>query len=221
MKPERRYVDLSDLEFRADDEGGDPIVSGHAAVFDQLSEDLGGFREKIAKGAFKRALREKADVVLLVNHEGLPLARTSAKTLSLKEDAEGLRFEATLDGSDPDVQRIVPKMKRGDLTKMSFAFRTIKDRWENDAEGKTTTRTLLDVQPLDVSLVTFPAYPQTDASVRADLEGAGVLELVYRHLPTAAAERSPAGAGSGDEGAERGPSLSLARARLELAEKTA
>jgi HK97 family phage prohead protease len=143
-------------------------ISGHAAVFNRLSDSLGFFREKIQPGAFADCLRRKPDVRLLINHEGLPLARTKSGTLTLREDNEGLFFEAAVDESDPDIQRIVPKMQRGDLSQMSIGFYVISDSWE--VTGKTHIRTLQEVDLFDVSLVTYPAYPQTSATIRGAQE---------------------------------------------------
>ena len=157
------------LELRADE--NEKKLKGYAAVFDKLSENLGGFREKIAKGAFAKTI-EKADVRLLINHEGLPLARTKSHTLALAEDNEGLRFEADLDLSDPDVQRIIPKLKRKDLNQMSFGFYTVSDKWEHPSEKSTkeSIRTLLEVDLYDISIVTYPAYPQTSVNIRSTKE---------------------------------------------------
>ncbi|MCZ8310939.1 MAG: HK97 family phage prohead protease [Magnetospirillum sp.] len=152
------------LETRADKA---PMLRGHAALFDTLSEDLGGFREKIARGAFAEAVG-RDDVRFLVNHEGLPLARTASKTLRLAEDARGLAFEADLDPADPDVARLMPKIARGDLTQMSFAFHVMPDGqdWGQDTDG-TVVRTVKKVRLSDVSVVTFPAYTATDVARRS------------------------------------------------------
>jgi HK97 family phage prohead protease len=169
MKPEKEVRLIAAPNLRVDVSGGkSPRVSGHAAVFDSMSEDL-GFREVVRPGAFKRSLERGADVVLLVNHDGLPLARTRSGTLKLSEDKRGLYFEATLDPSDPDVQQIVPKLNRGDLSQMSFAFRVPKggDSWRT--EGGTEVRELIevDIDHGDVSLVTHPAYVSTDVALRS------------------------------------------------------
>lgn len=162
---ERRafVVDGLQIETR---EGGAPRLRGHAAVFHQLSEDLGGFREQILPGAFAEAL-QKDDVRLLINHDGLPLARTASKTLELSEDARGLAFAADLEPADPDVQRLLPKLKRGDLSQMSFAFaiRPGGQDWAKDDHGQIV-RTLKRLRLFGVSVVTYPAYPQTDVGLR-------------------------------------------------------
>ncbi len=153
-------------EVRMEGEGTpNPKIVGHAAVFNSFSDDLGGFREIIRPGCFTRCLANNPDVRFLINHTGEPLARTKSGTLRLMEDQRGLRFEATLDGSDPDVQRIIPKLKRGDMNNCSFAFSTVKDNWRTEDGGDI--RELHDADVHDCSLVTYPAYPAADAALRS------------------------------------------------------
>lgn len=152
-------------EFRVD-QGNDmpPKISGHAAVFDQLSEDLGGFRERIAAGAFAKTL-QSADVRALFNHDpNFVLGRNKSGTLRLKEDITGLAIE--IDPPDTQLAKdLMISMKRGDISQMSFGFRTNLDKWQKiDGEW---TRTLLEVELFDVSPVTYPAYTQTDVAVRS------------------------------------------------------
>lgn len=139
-------------------------VSGYAAVFNQETNIAGMFREVIAPGAFKNALT-RDDVVFLINHDGLPLARTRSGTLALSEDGRGLKMETMLIATDPDVERIVPKMQRGDLDKMSFAFRAIKQEW--DDSGDIPLRTIIEAELFDVSIVTDPAYQGTEIGLRS------------------------------------------------------
>lgn len=150
-------------EIRADDDGA-IRVSGHAAVFNQEADIAGLFREVIAPGAFREAIG-RDDVVFLVNHDGLPLARTRSGTLTLTEDDIGLRMETELDADDPDVRGIVPKMQRGDLDKMSFAFRPTRQEW--DDSGEIPVRTIHEASLSDVSVVTNPAYEGTDIGLRS------------------------------------------------------
>tara|TARA_R100001086_G_scaffold236618_1_gene160182 strand:- start:1019 stop:1570 length:552 start_codon:yes stop_codon:yes gene_type:complete len=139
-------------------------VEGYAAVFGQ-EVDIGGyFREVIQKGAFSEAIG-RDDVVFLVNHEGLPLARTRSGTLVLEEDDHGLKINSTLDPDDPDVKAISGKMKRGDLDKMSFAFFADVDEW--DETGDTPLRTIKRASLVDVSIVTTPAYDGTEIALRS------------------------------------------------------
>ena len=158
------------IERRAD--GGDDLtLTGTAAVFDQWA-DLGMFRERIAQGAFSKAL-PTSDVRLLVNHEGLPLARTSSGTMTLKETKDGLELRASLDPSDPDVRAIVPKIERGDLSQFSFAFSLAKD----GQEWKGDDRTLTEFKEIfDVSLVTFPAYEQTKVAALRSVQNRELLK---------------------------------------------
>ena len=152
------------VETRSED--NKPVLRGHAAVFNQLSEDLGGFREQVAPGAFADAISTD-DVRFLINHEGLPLARNVSKTLLLSEAARGLAIEALIDEEDADWQRLLRKIARGDINQMSFAFsvRPGGQDWAKNDDG-IVVRTLKRVRLYDVSAVTFPAYPQTDIAVR-------------------------------------------------------
>lgn len=152
------------FEIRETEDGGIK-VSGYAAVFGERTDIGGWFTEEIAPGAFSDAIG-RDDVVFLINHEGLPLARTRSGTLKLEEDKRGLRMETELDGDDPDVRSIVGKMKRGDLDKMSFAFIATRQEWDDTKEP--SHRTILEAELRDVSIVTFPAYEGTDIGLRAD-----------------------------------------------------
>lgn len=140
-------------------------VAGYAAVFDSLSQDLGGFKEKISRGAFQSSIG--GDIRALWNHDSAaPLGRVSAGTLRLTEDERGLAFE--LDMPDTTLGRDLSALiARGDVNQMSFGFRVPKggDTWEEN--GGALVRTLTNVDLLEVSLVTFPAYPATEAALRS------------------------------------------------------
>lgn len=146
--------------------GTDVRLVGYASVFSQ-PYDMGSFREQVAPGAFTTTLEGNPDVRLLVDHDGQPLARTKSGTLKLSQDSRGLRVEAHLDPTDPDVQRLMPKMRRGDLDQMSFAFRVPAggDSWSEDYSVRTI-RTV-DLQGGDVSVVTYPASPTTSVQLEA------------------------------------------------------
>jgi HK97 family phage prohead protease len=176
--PELRSYRLSDIEFREPDQTGDGQFTfiGHAAVFELLSLPLydwwfGEFREKIAPGAFTNVLARDPDVHLVYVHDmASAMARTRSKTLELSQDPRGLRAYARLDPTDPDVQRVAPKMRRGDVDQMSFAFTVARDEWLIENEGtpdEVVTRTIHEVGELyDVSIVPQGAFPQTDGSLR-------------------------------------------------------
>ncbi|MEJ0015704.1 MAG: HK97 family phage prohead protease [Acetobacteraceae bacterium] len=158
--PERRPGVLREIR----EAEGSVHVAGHPAVFNQVADIGGWFREKIMPGAFARAIRED-DVPFLIEHAGLPLARNTSGTLALAEDGQGLAMDARLDGSDPDVQRIVPKMQRGDLNKMSFGFLATRQEW--DETGEIPLRIIHECRLFDVSIVTMPAYAGTDIGLRS------------------------------------------------------
>lgn len=135
---------------------------GYAAKFNSRSENLGGFYEVIEPGAFARSLKSRNDVKLLVNHDtGRVLASSRAKTLRLYEDSVGLRVEADLPNTT-DGRDMAELLKRGDLSSMSFGFNVIKDAWNSEGD----MRTLKSVRLFEVSIVAFPAYQATEASVR-------------------------------------------------------
>jgi len=164
---ESRRIAFSNMEVRASDDGTKLV--GYAAVFDSPSEPL-PWTEFVKRGAFAKTLNDGADVRLLIDHEGVPLARTTSGTLTLREDDRGLLVESELDPMNPDAARLISALRRGDISQMSFAFRTIKDSWNTDR----SVRELREVQLFDVSVVTFPAYESTVAELRARNEGATI-----------------------------------------------
>ena len=164
---ETRSIAYTNLELRALDDGN--TLVGYAAVFDSPSEPM-PYTEYVRRGAFAKTLNDGADVRLLIDHEGVPLARTKSGTLSLEEDERGLRVEAELDPENPDAARVLSAMRRGDLSQMSFAFKTVKDSYNEDR----SVRELKEVKLFDVSIVTFPAYEDTVAELRTRNETATV-----------------------------------------------
>lgn len=184
MRRETRVFELDTSSLRSD--GQSPgIFEGHAAVFGVLSEQLWGFRERIAPTAFDRALTGDHDVRFLINHNPdllLARSRNGMGTLALGKDETGLHVRAEL----PDTsfaRDLAESMRRGDIDQMSFGFRVLKESWAEeeveteDGPQRVNVRTLEDVELIDVSVVTFPAYPQTDAG----------LERAYRYLAVAPA----------------------------------
>lgn len=156
------------IELRQAGEGDDGpgTLAGHAALFDSLSLDLGGFREKISPGAFAESLEDGDDVRALFNHDpNIVLGRNVSGTLRLEEDDKGLAYEIDL----PDTQAardLAISVERGDVSQNSFGFMTLEDDWERDKEGNVT-RTLEKVALFDISPVTYPAYPDTDLALRS------------------------------------------------------
>jgi uncharacterized protein len=159
-QPEVR-VNTTDFEVRA--EGDGMSFTGYASVFNSPSEDLGGFIEYVAPGAFRRSLQSRNEVKLLWNHDaGEPLASLRGGTMQLVEDERGLKVTAQL----PNTTRgrdVAELLRTKVIDSMSFGFNVIKDSWSPD--GKT--RTLESVRLFEASIVSFAAYPATTATVRS------------------------------------------------------
>jgi len=159
-KPEVRTNSV-DFEVRA--EGDGMTFTGYASVFNSPSQDLGGFIEYVAPGAFKRSLQSRNEVKLLWNHDaGEPLASLRGGTMSLTEDEYGLKVSAKL----PQTSRgrdVAELLRTKVIDSMSFGFNVIKDTWSRDGQ----TRTLDSVRLFEVSVVSFPAYEATTATVRS------------------------------------------------------
>jgi len=173
MTKKKKLVNTSEIEMRSYpielrvDEEKNKIV-GYAAVFNQLSEDLGGFREKINKGTFKESI-EKDDIVATRNHNNnFLLGRNKSGTLILSEDKKGLKME--IDPPDTTYAKdLIVSMERGDINQCSFAFRTLDDVW-NSKDKNNIIRTLKKATLRDVAIVTGPGYPQTKAQYRSTEE---------------------------------------------------
>lgn len=164
MDLERRTYAAA-IELR--EEGGKPHIVGHAAVFNSLSLDLGGFKEQIFPGAFAEAI-QRDDVRGLFNHDSnWILGRNLAKTLTLTEDARGLAIDIIAPETQLIRDLVLEPIRRGDISQMSFGFsvRPGGQDWAQD-DGGNIVRTLKNVRLFDVSPVTFPAYPQTDVALR-------------------------------------------------------
>ena len=165
---------ISDLQIRQQEDGSKGrTITGYAAKFDTWSEPIyGWFVEKIARGAFEKT--DMSDVIMVFNHDisGV-LARTTSGTLKLSVDETGLRFEFeapdTTLGND-----MLELVRRGDISKCSFKFVVETDEWryaDDNNKLEYDERTVKAIARLyDVSLVTYPAYKDTEASVREHLE---------------------------------------------------
>jgi len=183
MKREQRTFEMEEFRAIAEESDKVPRITGYAAVFNKWSEDLGGFKEKIAQGAFRKTL-QTADVRALFNHDpNYVLGRTSAKTLELEENNTGLRVSITPPGTQWANDLLV-SINRGDVNQMSFGFRVIDDEWQDKPSG--IQRVIREVDLFDVSAVTFPAYPQTSVQLRDMLHSEGIdldalTQVMIRH----------------------------------------
>ena len=162
---EVRTFEVQNLELRM--EGDNATVVGYGAVFNSESNDLGGFYEYISPGAFDGRLED--DVRFLINHDGLPLARTINNTLRLSVDEKGLRYEADLNTKVSTANDLIELLKDGTISQSSFAFTVEDDSWRSE-DGKNI-RTINKVSRLfDISSVTFPAYNQAGSYALRSME---------------------------------------------------
>lgn len=170
---EKRSAPIAAGKMSVEERDGNKTISGYAAVFYRADSEGTEYPlwkdtlERISPGAFDRAISEKQDVRALFNHDsGMVLGRLSAGTMSLGVDDKGLRYSLPIDPQDPDHQRVAAKLNRGDITGSSFGFRVTGEEWRED--GDTTIRTITDLDLIEVSPVTFPAYTDTSANTRCD-----------------------------------------------------
>jgi HK97 family phage prohead protease len=164
-KMETRIFEVDSLEVREEADG--MHLEGYAALFNSRSENLGGFTETIAPGAFRASLKSRNDIKMLWNHDtGAVLGSTRAGTLTLTEDERGLRVSAVLPNTSHgrDARELI---SRGDVTGFSFGF-SMPARGGDEWNSEGTERVLKSVRLFEVSLTPFPAYQQTNgtASVR-------------------------------------------------------
>lgn len=164
MQIERREYD-GEFQLRAIDGAKPGSISGYAAVFNKLSEDLGGFREQIAPGAFDGAIKD-ADIRVFWNHNSsAPLGRTRAGTAKVATDMNGLHFEVEL----PDTsyaRDLWASVERGDVSGASIGFFMGEDSW-SQRDGDAIVRTIINVSRLiEASVVSIPAYPDAEVAIQ-------------------------------------------------------
>lgn len=153
------------VEIRAAEDGGEFGLEGYAALWDVEYDVFGGppfgWTEVVRKEALTSPLAGEPDIRFLIDHAGIPLARTRSGTLTATSDDVGFRsLIPSLDVANPDVQRVRSAVDRGDIDQMSWAFRVGKEgqKWNDDL----TYREIVGVQTVyDQSIVTFPANPAT------------------------------------------------------------
>lgn len=169
MERERRTIALP-VELRTEDDR--PRLSGYAAVFGEVTEIAGLFKERIAPGAFADAVT-RDDVRALFNHDAnFVIGRTAAGTLRLVEDDRGLRYDV----DPPETQwarDLMVSVGRGDVSQSSFAFEVTEEEWDYGKRGEMPVRTISKVKLYDVSPVTYPAYEGTTVSARSVESAAG------------------------------------------------
>lgn len=148
-------------------------LRGYAIVYNSLSEPLYGdlFRERINKGAFTKSLLENDQVCLWGHDTRYVLGRKSSGTLILREDDKGLYFEVSLPNTTW-ARDLKESVDRGDIKQMSFGFKVVRENWIDNKETlKEYGMPIREVEEItlhEISLVTFPAYPQTNVRHKGD-----------------------------------------------------
>jgi HK97 family phage prohead protease len=163
-----RSEELRYCEFRAADDPDGRTLEGYAAVFNawtNIRDAAGTYKEQIAPGAFKRSLGTLTPK-LQFDHGQHPLIGSIpiGQFTVLREDRNGLFVRARL-SDNWMVQPVRDAISDGGITGMSFRFRVIKDDWGTDGDGET--RTIQEVELMELGPVVFPAYQQTSVAVRA------------------------------------------------------
>lgn len=195
---EIRTASLGGFEYRAG--AGVGGMTGYASVFSKLSQNLGGFVERVEPGAFDKSLADAVPVMARYNHDdNYLLGTTEGGTLALEVDGTGLRYDIAELPNTSAGRDVAELARRGDLRYSSFAFRVMVDDWDVTEQG-FPLRILRSVQLVDVAPVNNPAYRDTTTGLRslADRIGADVghmpgLEEIRARLT------SPAGAGGQPE----------------------
>lgn len=171
IERETRSLDLTASEIRMEtSEDGRPVIRGIAVRYGSLSAPLKDskgrpFRERFQAGAFSRALATGADVRGLVNHnKDLVLGRTTAGTMKLVDGPDALRYEI-FPPTSAIAEHYVESINRGDMSGSSFRFYKIRDAWSG--AGEATVRDVLEADIDDVSVVTYPAYLDSEAAIRS------------------------------------------------------
>ena len=161
-KKEIRTFDITNLSTRDVTENNSRIVTGYAAVFNSRTLLWEGLEEVISPGAFSKAL-SNSDVRCLFDHDwGKVLGRTKSGTLRLEEDERGLKFEVELPNTT-DANNLIESMSRGDIDQCSFGFIPTEETWDYNTDP--VLRTVNEVELFEVSIVSLPAYQDTEAAL--------------------------------------------------------
>ena len=178
---ERRFTSVP-VEIRAGS-SDKRTIGGYAAKFDRMSQNLGGFVERIAPGFFNKSRGDGwPGVIARYNHDdNMVLGTTGGGTLRLSVDEIGLAYEADVPVARADVYELI---QRGDVRQSSFAFIPFEDDWSTSDQG-FPLRTLISGRLMDVAPVNTPAYEDTSVGLRS-IDGA--LESLARKFEADVAE---------------------------------
>lgn len=161
---------FDELRAEAAEVDGAPVLRGYAVKYGARSKPIPlgngrSFVEEFRAGAFADYLQAGNDVVALFNHDsGKPLARLSAGTLKIEDRSDGLYYEIMLPSTSYAAD-LMESVKRGDVRGSSFRF--VKQADELHREEKQIVRVVTRATLVEVSPVTFPAYPSSSVEARA------------------------------------------------------
>jgi len=141
---------------------GKPVVFNNTTVIYEF--DGVQYKEIIDSKAFDGC--DISDVVLNIDHEGKPAAKTKNGTLTLEVKSDGVYMEADLSKNETG-RELFEDIQNRFYEAMSFAFTVAEESYDR----LTRTRTILKIKKcFDVSAVTFPAYANTSISQRSFFE---------------------------------------------------
>lgn len=162
-KRELRTIDITNLKTRDAINDQPAIISGYAAVFNSKTSIGDYFEEIIMPGAFSRSIATNSDIRALFNHDwNNVLGRTKSGTLRLSEDDRGLKFEVELPNTSL-ARDLAESMARGDINQCSFGFFATEETWDYSVEP--VLRTIHEVELFEISVVSIPAYDDTEVAL--------------------------------------------------------
>ncbi len=162
MQIEQRYIKLP-LEVREEGEGK-KMIAGRGVPYGEQSEDM-GFTEVIEGGAFDESLKTRTVKMLWSHDSAKVLGSTKNQTLRLDVKKDGIYFENELPDTQ-DGRDAKTLIDRGDVDGVSFGFYVTEDLWD-DTDKSNIRRTVKRGELIEISPVAFPAYSQTQVSLRS------------------------------------------------------
>lgn len=162
----KRQVRAVATNFETRDEGDNQYIEGYFSVFNSIYEIGEGMTESIAPGAFTETLSD--DIRCLTDHDTrLVLGRTSAHTFELRQDEHGLWGRVLINRNDQDAVNTKARVDRGDVNQASFGFDILEEETDFREDGSVHW-TIKKVKLYECSVVTFPAYKETNLSSRKE-----------------------------------------------------
>lgn len=169
-KPNRSEIQTRTLkgfstDYTARSDDGNPVIEGYFSVYNSVYDIAPGMSESIAPGAFHNSLSN--DIRMLVNHDTtLVVGRSSAGTLTLRDDTHGLWASAQVNPKDSAAMDAHARVERGDVSQASIGFNIIHEDTEIREDGSVHW-TITEAELVEVSVCTFPAYTDTNVSARS------------------------------------------------------